>query len=101
LIEERLERVVVVAVDQHDVGVGTLELLGGANPGEASAENDDPPTFGGRHGWIPHVAVADSPGSSTSRPSPERNAFGAQVIGSTARLRRSTSGRGSPAKTCT
>ena len=49
-------------------------------------------------GVIPHVLVNDSPGSSRSTSSPLRNAFGGQVIGSTARLRRSTSGSGSPVK---
>ena len=41
----------------------------------------------------PHTPVNESPGSSTIRSSPVRNAFGGQVMGSTARLRRSTSGQ--------
>ena len=48
LVEQRLEGVVVVAVDQHDLGVGVLELLRGADAGEASAEDEDAWTRG-RH----------------------------------------------------
>src|SRR5262249_60218402 len=40
LVKQRLERVVVVSVDEHDVCVGVFQLLRGADPGEASAEND-------------------------------------------------------------
>src|SRR5262245_57458822 len=36
---------------------------------------------------MPQVLVTSEPGSSLIRPSPLQNAFGAQVIGSTARLR--------------
>ena len=42
LVQERLERVVVVLVDEHDVHVGVLELACGADAGEAAAEDDDP-----------------------------------------------------------
>src|SRR5262245_43587219 len=42
----------------------------------------------GAHVWIPQVDVVEAPGSSTRTPSPVRKAFGAQVIGSTAMLRR-------------
>ena len=42
LVEQRLEGVVVVLVDDDDVDVGLLQLVGGADPGEASAENEDP-----------------------------------------------------------
>ena len=41
LVEERLERVVVVLVDEHDVDVGVLELSRGADPSEAAAEYED------------------------------------------------------------
>ena len=41
LVQERLERVVVVLVDEHDVGVGVLQLPRGADSGEASAEDQD------------------------------------------------------------
>jgi hypothetical protein len=41
----------------------------------------------------------DSPGSSRISDSPVRNAFGGQVIGSTAMLRLATSGSGSPVNT--
>jgi hypothetical protein len=33
--------VVVVAVDEHDLGVGAPELLCGADPGEPTAEDQD------------------------------------------------------------
>src|SRR5262249_44410569 len=52
----------------------------------------------GAHGSIPQTEVVDSPGSSTTIDSPLRNALGGQVIGSTARLRRSTLGCVSPVK---
>ena len=39
LVQERLERVVVVLVDQHHFSVGILQVLRGADPGEASAED--------------------------------------------------------------
>ena len=40
LVEQRLEGVVVVLVDEHDVGVRLLELLRGADPGKAAAEDE-------------------------------------------------------------
>src|SRR5205814_10499829 len=43
LVEERLERVVVVPVDDDGVDVGALELARSADPGEAAAEN--------QHAW--------------------------------------------------
>jgi hypothetical protein len=46
----------------------------------------------------PHVLVNDELGSSRIKACPVRNAFGGQVIGSTARLRRLTLGSGSPLK---
>ena len=65
LVEQRLEGVVVVPVDEHDLGVRVLQLLRGADPGEASAEDQDAwPFAGGAHdGEIPQAAVVDSPGS--------------------------------------
>ena len=45
------------------------------------------------------TARNESPGSRRISASPLRNAFGGHVIGSTARLRRSTSGSGSPVNT--
>ena len=42
LVQQRLEGVVVVPVDEHDVDVGVLQLPRGADPGEAAAENEDP-----------------------------------------------------------
>src|SRR5262245_1330525 len=47
---------------------------------------------------MPQVLMTSEPGSSLIRPTPVRNAFGGQVMGSTARLRRRTSGRWSPVK---
>jgi hypothetical protein len=45
---------------------------------------------------IPHVLVNEDPGSRRITASPVRNAFGGQVMGSMARLRRLTLGSGSP-----
>ena len=42
LVEQRLEGVVVVPIDENDVDVGLLQLVGGTDPGEAAAENEDP-----------------------------------------------------------
>ena len=41
LVQERLEGVVVVLVDEHDVDVALLQLLRRADPGEAAAEDED------------------------------------------------------------
>jgi hypothetical protein len=41
LIEERLEKVKIPAVDERDVGVGALESLSGNQSGEASSENNN------------------------------------------------------------
>ena len=41
LVQQRLERVVVVLVHDHDVGVALLQLVRGADPGEATAEDED------------------------------------------------------------
>ena len=41
LVEERLERVVVVLVDEDDIGVGVLQRPGRADAAEAAAEDDD------------------------------------------------------------
>jgi DHA2 family multidrug resistance protein-like MFS transporter len=46
----------------------------------------------------PEPAAGVAPGSNTTRASPVRNALGGHVIGSTAMLRRFTSGSGSPVK---
>ena len=44
LVEERLEGVVVVLVDEHDVDVGLLQRSRGADAGEPAAEDDDAAT---------------------------------------------------------
>src|SRR5439155_25632413 len=62
---------------------------------EAALDEDDVESF--LQGEIPHRPSNASPGSSRMRPSPVLNAFGGQVIGSTAKPRRCTSGR-SPLK---
>ena len=54
LVEERLERVVVVLVDQHDVDVGILQRFGDAYPGKASTEDQDARAWA--LGFIRHVA---------------------------------------------
>jgi hypothetical protein len=54
LIEQRLEGVVVVPVDEHDVDVRLLQLLGGADAGEPSADD--------QHSW-PCVRRLRSPPS--------------------------------------
>ena len=48
LVQQRLERVVVVPVDEHDVHVGVLELAGRTHAPEAAAEDEDPGTVGSR-----------------------------------------------------
>ena len=50
---------------------------------------------------MPQLETIDPLGSNLISPSPLRNAFGGHVIGSTARLRRFTSGSGSPVNTMT
>ena len=54
LVEQRLERVVVVLVDHHDVDVRLLQRPGGADAGEAASEDQDAraPTVA----FIRHVA---------------------------------------------
>ena len=42
LVEQRLERVIVVAVDEDNLGVRVLERLRCTDAGEASAENEHP-----------------------------------------------------------
>ena len=44
LVEQRLEEVVVVGVDEHDVDGGAAQRLGGAEPAEAGPDHDDPVT---------------------------------------------------------
>ena len=41
LVEEGLERVVVVLVYEHDLGFDVLEGVGRPDPAEATAEDDD------------------------------------------------------------
>ncbi len=103
LVEQRLEGVVVVPVDEHDVGICVLQLLRRSDSPEPATEDQDQRASGtGAHdGVIPHTVVNDCPGSRRITDSPVRKALGGQVIGSTARLRRFTSGRVSPVKSMT
>jgi hypothetical protein len=55
LVEHRLEGVVVVPVDQHDVGVGVLQRLRGTDAAEAAAEDQDAWAGLGRVGLCGHV----------------------------------------------
>lgn len=41
LVQERLERVIVVAVNEHNVDIRLAQLARSADPGEPSAENQD------------------------------------------------------------
>jgi hypothetical protein len=41
LVEQRLERVVVVPVHEHDVDVTLAQLLGGPDPAESPAQDYD------------------------------------------------------------
>jgi len=43
LVEKRLERVVVVLVDEHDLGVGVLQRLRCSDAREPTTEDDDAP----------------------------------------------------------
>jgi hypothetical protein len=53
LVEERLEGVVVVPVDEHDVDVRAPERAGCADAGEASSEHEDAGT--GRAARLAHL----------------------------------------------
>ena len=48
LVQERLERVVVVLVHEQDVGVGVPELLDRSDPAEPTPQHDDPRPIGHR-----------------------------------------------------
>ena len=48
LVQERLERVVVVLVHEQDVGVGVLELLDRSDAAEPTSQHDDPRPIGNR-----------------------------------------------------
>ena len=69
LVQQRLEGVVVVLVDDHDVDVALAELLGGADAGEAAAQDEDAGTAALRvgssaHGEEESMAGVASPTSS-------------------------------------
>src|SRR6478736_1956920 len=85
LVEQRLEGVVVVPVDEDDLGVGVLELLRRTDPGEPAAEDQDARTSVTCHLDLPLPrAAARSPScsrwtrpardGSPSRPSGTRSA---------------------------
>jgi len=48
LVEQRLERVVVVLVHEQDVGVDVLELLDRSDAAEPTPQHDDPRPIGHR-----------------------------------------------------
>ena len=48
LVQQRLERVIVVLVHQQDVGVGVTELLDRADPAEPTPQHEDPWPIGHR-----------------------------------------------------
>jgi hypothetical protein len=50
LVEQWLERVVVVPVDDRDVDLGVLQLTGGADASEAATQDQDPRALCGRAG---------------------------------------------------
>src|SRR5690348_9105200 len=58
LVEEWLEGVVVVPVDEDDLGVGPLQLLCGADPGEPAAEDQNAWTYFTRHLDLPRRGAA-------------------------------------------
>ena len=58
LVQQRLEGVVVVLVDDDDVDVGLLQLVRGADSGEAAAQNEDLRSL---RGGVRHDALPWSP----------------------------------------
>src|SRR6185437_3219590 len=54
LVQQRLERVVVVLVDEDDVHVGVLQLPGRADAGEAPAQDHHAPPRGAGCAISPH-----------------------------------------------
>jgi hypothetical protein len=63
LVEERLERVVVVLVDEDDVDVALLQLLRRAGAAESASEDEDAGTLAvlvvaSAHGSKPSVPLA-------------------------------------------
>ena len=76
-----------------------VDTSGCAGRSGSSAPGSPSPEFPSR-GAMPHTPTWDAPGSRMISDSPLESALGGQVIGSTARLRRATSGR-SPVNTIT
>ena len=78
LVEERLERVVVVPVDEHDVGGGVLQLLRSADPGESAAEDDDARACVGCHSQSLPVRLGKAASSASftrqASPAPDERA---------------------------
>ena len=74
LVEERLEGVVVVPVDEHDLGVGVLQLLGGAHTGEPAAEDQDAGRVMTARSPRRRSSTRPARGGSTSRRSGRRSA---------------------------
>ena len=67
LVEQRLEGVVVVLVDDHDVGVALLQLLGRADPGEAAAEHEHTEVGRFRRVWPRAQGTATRPAPRSSQ----------------------------------
>ena len=67
LVEQRLEEVVVAAIDQGDLDRGVFQGQGGAEATEAAAEDYDSERIGHSVGWLPfvlHGDERDGPGTS-------------------------------------
>ena len=64
LVEKRLEGVVVVLVDEHDVDVALRQLLGGADTGKAAAQDEDAGTPAVRFGRALKATRAYRPAAS-------------------------------------
>ena len=61
LVQERLERVVVVLVDEHDVDVALLQPVSRSDAREAAAEDEHPGSRAVRVGAIAHLTPRVGP----------------------------------------
>jgi hypothetical protein len=74
LIEQRLEEVVIAAVDDGDESVGVLERAGGVEAGEASADDDDVCVSDAHGGYV--MTAAGQPAGPESAAGVELELFG-------------------------